>query len=729
MTTAGVPSDTQKPTIELLAPAAGSTQSGVITVSASAGDNVGVTNVRFFRDGPDAAVELAPDATGLGGVYSSTLDTTTLPDGAHTAAAIAYDAAGNSKGTAWISFTVSNNQTPPSGDSPIVDAGSLPVGQASYAVPSGAVFVATTGSDTTGTGSQSSPYATLAKAVSAAADGSTIVLRAGSYNEGEDTQDQAYPMGIVIGKNVTIQNYPGEAVWFDGSLPVTTSWTQSGSTWSTAYDRIFDRSPTFTHGQADGTGADTGAGGWFLTDDNPQAAWPDMILYDGAQLTQVQTLAEVGPGKFFVEGHTGNDAYWFVGTKLYIGDNPSGHEVRYANKTKLMTPAGFTYATTLRGVGIRRYATFSCGWGVIYNQHKLTLENVWFEDLSTNAGVLAGCTGSTLRKVTARRIGGNNFFTSNESRNVTLDRLDLQQVNYGGWNMYGPTNGAIKVSKIQNITLKNSIISNNNGTGFWTDQTVATPIVVNCIFENNANRAVDFETSSDSVLANCKVIHNGTVSVFVNDSDTTRMYNNTFAENSWNFASKEGSKGAANSTTCPLIQLGQSPRRYDVSLYSYCIDPKLPNSYYTDTPSHQWTINSFELVNNVMARAGVNTYAMMICGNDNDSTRDPNRVFQPDFHPVMDGNVYHWGSNQPKYPWATAGGYQKNYGVYFSLAAFQAGTSPTLDAHSTFASSDPLDANYQLIDTTLHSNATGLPADIATLIGQPAGTKHIGCFW
>ena len=262
---------------------------------------------------------------------------------------------------------------------PLADAGSLPLGQASYSVPAGAIFVSTGGVDTN-SGTEGSPVASLTKALELAPENGTIVVRAGTYNEGEDTQDASYPYGVLVQKNITIQNYPGEVVWFDGSIPVTGAWTQSGSTWNTPYDRLFDRSPTSKSGDEDGWGAGTGAGGWWRAVDKPQASWPDMVFFDGTQLEQATSLAEVGPGKLFIEGAT-TTGMWFQGTKIHIGDNPAGHEVRYANKSKFITFVGATRASTLRGVGIRRYASYAPGFSAVYVIQKFTIENVVTEDI------------------------------------------------------------------------------------------------------------------------------------------------------------------------------------------------------------------------------------------------------------------------------------------------------------------------------------------------------------
>jgi len=608
--------------------------------------------------------------------------------------------------------------------SPIADAGSLPVGSASYTVPGGAIFMATNGSDSNG-GTIGSPVATLTKAISLVSTGGTIVVRAGSYNEGEDTQDSGYPMGVVLQKSITIQNYPGEAVWFDGSTPVVGTWTSNSGTWNTPYDRIFNRSPTNDDGKDDGWGAQTGAGGWWTDPNVPQACYPDMVFYDGVQLDQVATIGEVTTGTFFIEGADTGLKKWFQGTKIHIGDNPAGHQIRYANKAKFMTLPGFTYTTTIRGVGIRRYASYVVGHGTIYNQHDLTLENVWCEDVRAEFMSLDTSPAFTITKVTALRVG-NNVIGSNQADNVLIDRADFRQANYAKWNIFGPSIATIKLNKCQLLTVKNSIFKDTYGSGFWCDSTCNSPIIVNTLFQNITNRPIDYETASDGIIANCKFISNGADTIFINDSDTTRIYNCTLAENNWGNRGTGGPRGVDSSPNVSPISLGQSTRRYDNSNYSFNIDTRLPSTYYSSFSQHQWTINYITVINTVIARPGANAYDMFITSNSGDNFRAAGRTFVNDMHPTMNGNVYHW-SSQPQYPWVAAMGYGVNPQVSFSLTSWRTNTG--MDTSSSFTTSDPLNASYQITNQTYHNNAVALPSDIAALIGHPTGTKHAGAFW
>jgi len=354
------------------------------------------------------------------------------------------------------------------------------------------------------------------------------------------------------------------------------------------------------------------------------------------------------------------------------------------------------------------------------------MENVWVEDIRCGFVTFDVTPAATITKFTSRRVGFN-VFGSNKADNITIDRADMRQANYAKWNLYGPSVGTIKFNKCQYPTIKNSIFKDSYSTGFWVDSTGNTPTIVNCLFQNLSNRAIDYETASDGIVANCKFIGNGADTIFLNDSDTTRIYNCTLAENNWGLGGRGGVRGTDTSPSVSPISFGQSSRSYDNAAYSFNLDTsRLGAAYYTDFPQHQWTINYITVCNTVIARPGVHAYSTFAAANAGDSFRSPTRLFQPDMHPTLNGNVYHW-TTQPNYPWICAKGYNTNPTVYFSLSAFKSGTG--LDASSSFSASDPLDSNYEITNQTYHNNAIALPSDIATLIGQPAGSKHAGAYW
>ena len=98
--------DAIAPTASMTSPADGTTVSGVITVAASASDNVGVAGVQFLVDNTPIGAE---DTTAP---YSISYDTSALSEGAHTFSARARDAAGNTATATPVTVTVTS---PPSG--------------------------------------------------------------------------------------------------------------------------------------------------------------------------------------------------------------------------------------------------------------------------------------------------------------------------------------------------------------------------------------------------------------------------------------------------------------------------------------------------------------------------------------------------------------------------------------------------------------------------------------
>jgi fibronectin type 3 domain-containing protein len=96
-----VPSDTTPPAAQLTAPAANSTVSGTVTVTATATDASGVTKVEFY-------VNSKLIGTDTNAPYSFSWDTTPLPNDKHSIAVAAYDTAGNVSPPLGYLVTVQN---------------------------------------------------------------------------------------------------------------------------------------------------------------------------------------------------------------------------------------------------------------------------------------------------------------------------------------------------------------------------------------------------------------------------------------------------------------------------------------------------------------------------------------------------------------------------------------------------------------------------------------------
>jgi hypothetical protein len=98
--TATATADLIPPTVSITSPSNGSTVGGIVTITASAGDNVGVTGVQFKVDGTNVGSEdtIAP--------YTATWDSAASGAGSHVLTAVAKDGSNNQTTSAPVNVTV-----------------------------------------------------------------------------------------------------------------------------------------------------------------------------------------------------------------------------------------------------------------------------------------------------------------------------------------------------------------------------------------------------------------------------------------------------------------------------------------------------------------------------------------------------------------------------------------------------------------------------------------------
>jgi Bacterial Ig domain len=95
-------SDVTVPTVSMLDPLQGTTVSGVASVSATAGDDIGVVGVQLKVDGRPIGNELSALP------YVASWDSSTVPNGTHILTATVRDATGNAATSAPVTITTSN---------------------------------------------------------------------------------------------------------------------------------------------------------------------------------------------------------------------------------------------------------------------------------------------------------------------------------------------------------------------------------------------------------------------------------------------------------------------------------------------------------------------------------------------------------------------------------------------------------------------------------------------
>lgn len=597
---------------------------------------------------------------------------------------------------------------------PTASAGALPVGKASYPVPSGALFVdPNTGVDTAA-GTIAAPLKTIRAAVAKVAANGTIVLRAGTYYEGSSSFDPQPAYGITLSGTkvgVTIQNYPNEAAWMDGSPPITTPWTQEGTTWSTPYVRAFDRTPANVRGKGDDPG-NQGVEWTWINPAFPCAPFPDMVFYDGVQLTQVLNKTDLGPGKFWVEGTsvggTGTNANVFNSTKLWLGSDPAGHQVRASTFCKALL--AIAPDTTLRGFGVRGYADSNpdTEQPITLVRDRCVVENVVVEDCAMGGISMSGGNDCVLRRVTSQRCGrfGASIYQNDR---LLIDSCRFEYNNFSRFN-YAPTSAGFKMVQTKNPKFINTVFSNNYAHGLWFDMSVHTPLVLTCDMQNNYGSGLIVEISAYALVADCLITGNGIGSeravekVFdlnVDSSSGVRLWNNTLSNQGYN------------------VTWNQSPRRYSGSAYpGYGRDGR----YYPD-PTMTWQIVQASMNNCILSGSGGSSTWLFSLNTPGPATTYP----WTNYGYTGGGNLFNRkGANLPSWLFNLSG--RTPTTILFDLPSLK--TTTGQEAGSGFVDlTDVLNPDY-----TLKSAYAGaatpvpLPSDVGALINRPAGTAHLGCW-
>ncbi|MFZ6743873.1 Ig-like domain-containing protein [Undibacterium sp. JH2W] len=203
--------DTTPPTVS----AGESGNSGTITLSANATDNVGVSRVEFYVDG-------ALKGTATSTPYSVALNSTSLSNASHSLVAKAYDAANNVGTSSAVSFTINN---------PVSDT-TPPTVSASESGSSGNITLSATATDNVGVTkvefyvdgalkatSTTSPYSTTLNSTSLSNASHSLVAKA---------YDAANNVGTSSAVSFTVNNSTSTQLIANGGFESgASSWTAS----------------------------------------------------------------------------------------------------------------------------------------------------------------------------------------------------------------------------------------------------------------------------------------------------------------------------------------------------------------------------------------------------------------------------------------------------------------------------------------------------------------------
>lgn len=641
-----------------------------------------------------------------------------------------------------------------------VGLGAADLSTLAYAIPGLASdrYVSPSGSNAAA-GSVGAPWATFEYAMANTPANGTIVLRGGVYREGKyattltDNNTKGYTAIIRNASAVTIQSYPGEEVWFDGSNVFASNlFTADSGWWSMPWDPTGSNRGPFRRDPGDtwyGGTYPPAANNWPIMDNPAQywtqvdatnfpcAAWPEHAWIDNVELAHVDLLSKMAAGKMFF------DAY---NRKVFIDRDPTGHTVEITTKQTLMNL--MWPGCSLLGVGIRRYATSKPqGAPVKVHSSGCFMENVIFEDISAQAVNLIGVSSN---------VGANNF----HGKRLTFRRIGcmglgghmidnpwLEDCRFEQWNnrrfFYAPTAAGVKYTATRNPKTERCAFFDGWGKGLWCDVDCRDIITANCDFRGNWQRDVVYEMTSEVWHVGNKHWDSGWEALVFQDSERAHVWNNSVNNSGWRRGLDTLPTSSANVRAVALFTSGRSPREtWAARVAAGGTGGAGSSSYFDDriaagtvpawpTSSGGYQLKLVDVQNNIVGPGNFQAYF----GTDIQDWNYPgNSVKYTDFPFTLNHNWWNrlpasWTTQYPflfANPTTTAMGYVIKTNIAgirtlgFDTAGVETSGTQTMDT-----ATGTLLASYR---TAADAAAVAIPSDIAALLGVPTGTVRMGPF-
>lgn len=571
-------------------------------------------------------------------------------------------------------------------------------------IPTGTVYVSQTGSDSNN-GTINSPFATLAKAVSAAPTGGNVVIRGGTYRQGN----------ITVNKSLKITAYPNEIPVFNGAqtLSNTSGWIVSGNNSYHSYTPM----PV-----TDGSGIS------FTTCQNQPTScigkFPDQVWIGTRQLQQVATEAEVTSGKFYVDSTAG---------RIYLnsGDVASGN-IEVSNLRHFISIFGAN--VTLSGFQVIRYSNSASDYGVfiVYGTaDNNVLDNMLISDsafltISYSTSGTDMNDNSTIKNSTLQfgNWMGVNTLATNYFK---LDHNLITNMNQFGDFTPSPQSGALKASRTWHTMVLNNKVLNNNSQGIWFDESNYMAEVAGNDIENNAGSGLFYEISDFGYIINNYIKSTGGARA-LKTAASSNLYivNNTLIGGADPLGVYTDSRSIAGCSTYT-----------NPTQCSY--DGANQDTYHTHPVTMTWFPSVNIMVNNIVAYPTASGYCGTTTGlcvtvkNANATVplstiihkADPtNNIPQT----LIDGNVYANGSGNIV-NLASLG----NYTTASAFSAAAAGAPININGFETrgLFGNSYVNSDGSPTATLSAKNSSSYPVPTDAIINKyaPAGTTHYGVLW
>src|SRR5437870_3158144 len=183
--------------------------------------------------------------------------------------------------------------------------------------------------------------------------------------------------------------------------------------------------------------------------------YPEQLFFDDALLQHMETLAQIGPGKWYFD---------YAAHNIYLYDNPTGHKVETS-----ITPRAFLAGgnnVTIMGMTIEKYASPTqdsavvSGMGWVVQNCEIRLNHAMAVRLGTGTKILSNYIHDN-GQIGITGAGDNIFVDGNEIAYNNRAHFDFQGTNSEA--------GGTKFNQTNYLVASNNYVHDNGGPGLWVD--------------------------------------------------------------------------------------------------------------------------------------------------------------------------------------------------------------------------------------------------------------------
>ncbi|MGB0910961.1 MAG: right-handed parallel beta-helix repeat-containing protein, partial [Nitrospirales bacterium] len=257
--------------------------------------------------------------------------------------------------------------------------------------------------------------------------------------------------------------------------------------------------------------------------------FPEDLFLDDVLLTQVTTLSEVSPGKWYFD---------YKADEIIMADDPSGRKVEAS-----ITPRAFQGSAPnvlIQGLIIEKYASPAqeaaihgqTGRAGLRSRNWIVQENEvrWNHAMGIRLGEEMHIRKNFIHHNGQFGIGGSG-------KNILIEENEISFNNNQGFHWH--TAGGTKFVGTVNLLVRHNFVHDNFGPGLWSDVDNLNTLYENNHVKNNQTQGIFHEASYDAIIRNNLVEGNGFgdsiwhvgSGILVSSSPNVEIYNNQVINN------------------------------------------------------------------------------------------------------------------------------------------------------------------------------------------------------